>query len=74
MLSLTMAGYSPHSVRSVLGLLDSGSQTWSHVAESPGFGLVIFPVHKVQLVLPVPKYPALHTAKVIQKKCHVVSK
>ena len=42
MLSLIMAGYSPHSVRSVFGLLDSGSQTWSHVAESPDSGLVMF--------------------------------
>ena len=28
-------------------------------------GRVVFPVHRVQLSLPVPKYPALHTTKVI---------
>ena len=53
---------SPHSVRSSLGLLDSLGQISSQVAESPISGLVVFPVHRVQLLLAAPKYPALHTA------------
>ena len=56
--------YSPHIVCSVFGLLESSSQIWSQVAESPTSGLVMFPVHMVQLLLPVPKYPALHTTMV----------